>query len=274
MGPVIKHLLWKQEHQETQYIIELRNIIKGGSNMEAPSEFKEFYNLMQRLTPRYGAAIVFDDFLDYVIASFSIDQSVTWEKSYNKSEMQVFWLMYLEFIKVMDQKCITNQDWFDFPGLYYEAEISSKSGRQGAGQFFTPPSICDLMTATNTATKKKGLLVNDPSCGSGRCLMSFHVQNLGNYYVAQDIDRTCAKMTICNFLVHGLQADVIWGNTLTMEYFDAWKVNEVLHVNSGVPHVRRFNSQELEELKNSTGIIKEETKPVTLMDFVAAGVAK
>jgi type I restriction enzyme M protein len=264
----------KLEHHEILATIELRNTMKGGSKMDAPNEFKEFHNLMQRLTPRYGAALVFDDFLDYAIASFSIDKTVTWEKSYNEAEMQVFWLMYLEFIKVMDQKCITDTDWFDFFGIYYEAEISSKSGRQGAGQFFTPATICDLMTAMNTGTKNKGLLINDPSCGSGRCLMSFHVKNLGNYYVAQDIDMTCAKMTICNFLVHGLQADVIWGNTLTLEYFDAWKVNEVLHVNSGIPHIRKFNSKELKQLKNSTGIIKEETKPVTLMDFSAAVVGK
>ena len=237
--------------------------------MEAPSEYKEFHSLMQRLTPQYGVATVFNDFLDYVIAIFSIDKTVTWEKSYNQTEMQVFWLMYLEFFKVMDQKCVTDCDWFDFVGIYYEAEISSNSGRQGAGQFFTPQGICDLMTAMNT-TKKKGLLVNDPSCGSGRCLMSFHVKNLGNYYVAQDIDMTCVKMTICNFLVHGLQSDVIWGNTLTLEYFDAWKVNEALHVNRGIPHVRKFNSKELGELKSSTGNIKEGAKPVTLMDFTAA----
>lgn len=83
---------------------------------------------------------------------------------------------------------------------------------------------------------------------------------------------TCAKMTLCNFLIHGLQADVIWGNTLTLEYFDAWKVNEILHINNGVPHIRRFHSKELELLKN-TEPVPMEKQPVNLMDY-AKGVAK
>jgi hypothetical protein len=80
-------------------------------------------------------------------------------------------------------------------------------------------------------------------------------------------------MTICNFLVHGLQADVIWGNTLTMDYFDAWKVNELLHLNNGVPHIRKFNSHELDQLMNQETLVKE-LKPVTLMDFAATEVGK
>lgn len=241
--------------------------------MEAPSEYREFHNLMQRLTPQYGAAMVFDDFLDYIIAGFTIDKSVIWDKNYDKSEIQVFWLMYLEFLQVMEDKCQSDTDWFDFFGQYYEAEITSKSGRKGAGQFFTPDTICDLMTNLNSAKENQVLLINDPSCGSGRCLISYHVQNPGNYYVAQDLDMTCAKMTICNFLVHGLQADVIWGNTLTLDYFDAWKVNEVLHVNSGIPHVRKFNSQELDQLMNQETRVNE-LKQVTIMDFAAAEVGK
>lgn len=240
-------------------------------SIAAPNEFRGFHELMQRLTPQYGAATVFDDFLDYAIASFTIDQSIPWDKNYSKSEMQIFWRMYFEYVQVMDKK-LESMEWFDFFGIYYEAEITSKSGRKGAGQFFTPSSICDLMTLVNPSSEE-GLLVNDPSCGSGRCLLSYHVQNPGNYYIAQDLDHTCTKMTICNFLVHGLQADVIWGNTLTMDYFDAWKVNQLLPY-TGVPNVRKFNSKELDQLINQKISVQEESEPLNLMDFTATEVGK
>ena len=105
MEPVIKLFQEKLEPHEILFIIVSKRIMNGEIRMEAPSEYREFHNLMQRLTPQYGVAMVFDDLLDYIIAGFTIDKSVTWDKNYDKSEIQVFWLMYLEFLQVMEDKC-------------------------------------------------------------------------------------------------------------------------------------------------------------------------
>ena len=41
----------------------------------------------------------------------------------------------------------------------------------------------------------------DPTCGSGRLLLAYHVRHLGNYLVAEDVSRTCCLMTVCNMLI-------------------------------------------------------------------------
>ena len=93
--------------------------------------------------------------------------------------------------------------------------------------------------------KGKKCLVSDPTCGSGRTLLAFHVRHLGNYLVAEDIDRTCCLMTVCNFILHGVEGEVIWHNSLEPDsFFEAWKTNEFLnHVSkyNGLPHCREIS---------------------------------
>ena len=61
--------------------------------------------------------------------------------------------------------------------------------------------------------------MNDPTCGSGRLLLAYHVRNLGNYLVAEDISRTCCLMTVCNMLIHGCVGEVIQHDSLLPEDF-------------------------------------------------------
>ena len=78
--------------------------------------------------------------------------------------------------------------------------------------------------------KQTGKLISDCACGSGRTLLAHHVRNLGNYYVAEDIDKTCAMMCVCNFLLHGVVGEVVWHNSLIPEqFYGAWKINQDLN---------------------------------------------
>jgi type I restriction enzyme M protein len=112
---------------------------------------------------------------------------------------------------------------------------------------------------------QKGQNVSDPCCGSGRFLLSYHANNPGNYLVAEDIDRTCCLMTICNFLMHGAVGEVVHHNSLDPNsWFAGWVVNENLnnptHKHFGIPHVRKLDradsrimqywEQRAEEVKN------------------------
>ena len=74
-------------------------------------------------------------------------------------------------------------------------------------------------------------MINDCAVGSGRTLLAFHIRHLGNYYVAEDIDPMCVRMTVCNFLLHGVEGEVICHDTLCCpdSCVFAYKVNEGLN---------------------------------------------
>ena len=91
-----------------------------------------------------------------------------------------------------------------------------------------------------------GKNISDCACGSGRNLLAFHVKHLGNYMVGEDVDRTCAMMTVCNFIIHGVEGEVIWHNTLQpYTFYGGWKTNEQLNSlfskYRGIPHVREIS---------------------------------
>ncbi len=181
--------------------------------------------------------------------------------------------MYQEFILTMNQK-LKSVEWFDFPGTYYESCISTPYQREKAGQFFTPHEICTAMAKINIGNVQKDgpLKMSDPSAGSGRCLLAAHVERPGSYMVAEDVDHTCCLMATVNFLVHGVVGEVIWHNSLLLDFYGAWKVNEALNT-VGYPHIRSLSEEEYNksrmlleqaEVATPTVEITEEDKQTTL----------
>ena len=50
-------------------------------------------------------------------------------------------------------------------------------------------------------------------------------------------------MTVCNFIIHGMVGEVIWGDALNPANFHgAWKTNEMLKF--GLPSVRTIDKEE------------------------------
>ena len=87
-------------------------------------------------------------------------------------------------------------------------------------------SLCDLMTDIVYREDDKRKVISDPTCGSGRTLLSFNAKNKGCYYVAEDLDKTCAMMTVVNFLIHGMTGEVIHHDALQQsEPYNCWLVN-------------------------------------------------
>jgi type I restriction enzyme M protein len=224
------------------------------ASVEVPSELKTFHKIFEKLAYSHDWSRLFDDFLDYIVSYHNLIPGEKLESfSYSKSELKLFWELYQEWIKVMDQQLVTDTDWYDALGTYYESVIISNMSQKYQGQFFTPAEVCNMMAKMNltAANKQTGLKINDPSCGSGRCLLSMHVLSPGNYYVAADLDLTCVKMTIANFLLHGVVGEVLWMNSLTLEFYGAWKVNEMLNTSIPLPHVRKVEKAELFNFKTS-----------------------
>lgn len=193
---------------------------------------------------------VFDDLLRYMIHGYTLPgQPGLTDWRYTKEQNAVFYEMYSQIVLIM-QRELKHKLWFDIFGNIYEELIASKSRRSNSGQFFTPESLCDLMTEICQGEEKQtGKLISDCACGSGRTLLAHHVRNLGNYYVAEDIDKTCAMMCVCNFLLHGVMGEVIWHNSLIPEqFYGAWRVNAELNnplsKKHGIPHIQVISWEE------------------------------
>lgn len=207
---------------------------------------KEVIKRFEAFTYQNGleATRVFDDLLRYIIHGFSLPGLPGLDDwKYTKEQNAGFGEIFRELILAIQEE-LKHREWFDAFGFMYESLIASKSRRSNSGQFFTPEIICDLMTAIGQGEEKvTGKTIGDCACGSGRTLISFHVKNPGNYYIAEDVDRTCAMMTVCNFLFHGMKGEVIWHDSLNPDsFFGAWRVNEFLGDFRSeywqIPHIR------------------------------------
>lgn len=133
---------------------------------------------------------VFNDFLMFVIHGFSPGAPPLKNWKYKRRQNIAFMEMTAEWVRLMQDRLKDDESWYDpFGDLYMS--LSSRTGQRMQGQFFTPAPICDLMVAcTGTGEKVQGKRMNDPTCGSGRLLLAFHVRHLGNYLVGEDLNHT------------------------------------------------------------------------------------
>lgn len=212
---------------------------------------------------------VFDDWLRYIIHGYTLPgQPGLSDWNYTKEQNKVFMELHNLWVQEMEKQT-RSEEWFDVFGNMYEEIIAGKNRRSNSGQFFTPGPLCDLMTSiTQSEEVFVGKRIFDCACGSGRTLLSFHVKNPGNFCIAEDIDRTCAMMTVCNFLIHAVVGEVIWHDSLAPDhFFGAWKVNENLnrfgHKYFGIPHIQSISYEEttLKQLWNKrTEVIRVSDK--------------
>ncbi|MEO9804795.1 MAG: N-6 DNA methylase [Reichenbachiella sp.] len=94
------------------------------------------------------------------------------------------------------------------------------------GQYFTPDPVCEMITKMQCGNlEDEGSRILDPACGSGRMLLSAAKINYRNYFFGADSSNTCAKMATLNFFLNGLNGEVAWMNSLSMEWYDGWQIN-------------------------------------------------
>lgn len=202
-------------------------------NVDVPKELKEFSKMFDSLTDKHNAHTLFNDMMTYSIGLFSrgtIDISV-FEKTYGDSLHQLFVCLVRIY-----QNGIEANNWYDGLGEFYEA-IASNYQKSDFGQFFTPACIVDFMVSINGVTEGSvGSSVLDPACGSARFLIAVQSKKQGLYLAGQDLDRTCCLMSCLNMAMHGAVGEVVWGDTLAMEYRQGWSINFDLN-NTGMPSV-------------------------------------
>ncbi|MBM5458551.1 N-6 DNA methylase [Pseudomonas sp. P66] len=106
------------------------------------------------------------------------------------------------------------------------------------GQFFTPPSISNLLAQLAMDTDRihqdvarRGFItLSEPSCGSGAMVISFahKMQDLGINFQQHlhvtlvDLDLRAVHMAFIQLSLLHIPAIVVHGNTLTVQEFDHW----------------------------------------------------
>ena len=202
------------------------------SSKKDKDHYKSFCDVMENLGRRYDLPRVFDDFLTVTlcsvhqvnIASRLKDRDPENEKlyfdtikSYSKEELGQFARLGAIF-----QMNIYDNPYSDLLGQFFTEHITQGHN----GQFFTPDAICTFMSKVVTSDNETvGKRIYDPACGSGRLCLQFAKTAPNNYFYANDLSLTCAKMTSLNFMFNGLRGEVACMNTLSMEWFTGWQIN-------------------------------------------------
>lgn len=183
-------------------------------------------------------SIVFEDFLDFVIDQFLINPSLKYfnYSKYSEKEYELFFDLFKELINKLDLELNNGKKWFDVLGYFYEAEVKSKMKASNMGQFFTPIDVCDVMAELTLNPKEDNSEVKscyDMCCGSGRLLLAHHSKRPFDICLGQDLDITSCKMAVINFILHGVKGSISHMNSITLDWFNGWKVNEM--IDYGVP---------------------------------------
>lgn len=101
---------------------------------------------------------------------------------------------------------------------------SAQDARSGAGQYFTPRALVDVIV--KLSQPKNGELIQDPSAGSGGFLVAadeFIKRNVAKdiyrasppKYQGVEIEKNTRRICLMNTFLHGLDAQIIYGDALT-----------------------------------------------------------
>lgn len=181
---------------------------------------------------KHSITNVFDDFMTMSICALSIGKMEKEyeevKRKYNADEMKLFQELFAKMIATYSERS-EDGSWCDYLGEIFE-QVNGEMQSSKSGQFFTPPSLCNLMSViTEDKTDlERDISVSDCACGSGRNLIAHSRLQIKNrfrtWYVAQDIDPRCIKMTVLNYVMFGMRGVVIHMDALTLEIWGGYRI--------------------------------------------------
>lgn len=211
---------------------------------------KKLIEILERQAQKDGVPyeMTLNNYLDYLLQLYDLESFdgdfEAWIKTFKDrliSKLDFGHLTLLWNIEV--KKAMENGEWLDLFGEIYEEMYLSRGKASKTGQFFTPGSVSNLMSAIiqpdkNQApgAKENGNKVNDCAAGSGRLLLAHYIdvskvdhwRGRRYYYVAQDSDPMACKMCALNMMIHGMQGEVICADTLANDTPSVvYHINEV-----------------------------------------------
>jgi len=199
---------------------------------ELTDYFNKFTKTLEPLGRKYDLAKVFNDLLTTSICSFhrtniqsrlqekdETNEALYMEtiKPYKREDLNAFG----EALGILQLNVLDNP-YSDVLGEFFMQYITKGQN----GQYFTPEPVCEFMARMQMDNlKDEGNRILDPACGSGLMLLSAAKINHCNYFFGADNNSTCAKMAALNFFLNGLNGEVAWMNSLSMEWFGGWHIN-------------------------------------------------
>lgn len=182
---------------------------------DVPKELKSFNSLFFALRS-HDLSRVFDDLLTMIICAMGRGTAeplyLETVRKYDRDELEIFCKLFAELIKIYD-KARANEAICDPLGEYYEC-LAGNYKKANFGQFFTPLPICQLMAGITIDADDFGKNINEPCCGSGRLVLASNHIAKGNYYICEDLDPICCKMTAINLCFHEIRAEIHCHDTL------------------------------------------------------------
>ena len=191
---------------------------------------KEFIKIVDSYDYRYRKWEIFTDFCQMSAISlfqpFARDEALEKEylqivAKYDKKDVDIFpKLLSLVVMALSDRMG-------DFLGECFAAlDLSSKY----KGQFFTPYHISKFMASILGENSKEHEGLSEPACGAGGMIIARAdvLRELGVNYQqvmevqAVDIDSLCVNMCYIQLTLLHISAEVIHGNSLTLEVFKIW----------------------------------------------------
>lgn len=204
------------------------------------NEFEEIFDKIARTD---DVSILWTNWLDWVI-----DQNLIIDNDRGldfKGNEYVYFDLFKSWVNIVNNELEnTDKYYYDYLGVFYEDIIQSKYKKENKGQFFTPQSVSDLMANLVLQEEEKTILINDCACGSGRLLLDTHKYNPNSILIGQDLDSVACKMCVLNFYISGVRGSVINQNTLTGEFYEAWRVNNYINQGLPIPHIELVNEKE------------------------------
>lgn len=224
-----------------------------------------FEKIFEQLARTDDASTLWINWLDWVI-----DQNLITNHDRGldfKGNEETYFQLYMEWINIVAKELEnTSKYYYDYLGVFYEDVIQSKYKAGTNGQFFTPQNVSKLMA--ELLTQNTGGVINDCACGSGRLLLDAHQDNPTSVLIGQDLDPVACKMAVLNFYVSGVRGSIVHQNTLTGEFYCAWRVNNYINYGLPVPHIELVNQR---EAYNFIGV-NSNVKPVELREPVRESV--
>lgn len=196
---------------------------------------KDFEKALDSLASNQQLWTVFDNFLDYALLMLhwqdvKEDHFDEIKKRYPKeSQYKLFAKAFYAMADIADNDGSGFSDPF---GDYFMEHFSNDH----RGQFFTPQPVCDMMAQITIEDAHDDKEVCDPTCGSGRLLLSAAKINRKMKFFAADIDMTCCKMTAINFILNSMEGEVACMNSLSMEHWKSWHIRTVFNGMGRVPY--------------------------------------
>ena len=221
----------------------------------------KFNKIFEDLAKINDRSIIWNNFLDYCI-----DISLLTNKKYTrdfKGNEEAYAEMLSEWLYQLNQE-LENKPYFDMLGNFYEELVTSHVKSKNIGQFFTPADVIELMVDLTIGDREVEYneMVNDCACGSARMLLSSYVNSGCNFIcIGQDLDEVSCKMAVLNFWSHGVRGSILHQNTLTGEFYQAWRVNKYLHHGIPIPHIEKVSEKDAYRF---IGVKSNEPKPIEL----------